>query len=65
MEMNDLKFLFRNIDFEQKQKTTDPIFSSAECTHTYSMIKEIALIDQNIFGGNKLDTMVETGLRTL
>lgn len=29
------------------------------------MIKEISLIDYELFSGDKLDTMVETALRTL
>lgn len=29
------------------------------------MVKEPSLVDQNLFAGEKLDTMVETALRTL
>ena len=63
--MNDLKFLFRNIDFEAKQRSKDPIFSNQECTHIYSILKEQSIVDYNVFSGDKLDTLVETALRTL
>lgn len=39
LELNDLKFLFRNIDYEMQQKCKEPTFSNQECTHLYSMVK--------------------------
>ena len=65
MELNDLKFLFRNIDYEMQQMCKDPTFSNQECTHLYSMVKEVSLVNQNLFVGDKLEDMVQTALRTL
>ena len=39
LELNDLKFLFRNIDYEMQQMCKDPTYSNQECTHIYSMVK--------------------------
>ena len=60
-----MKFLFRNIDYEMQQMCKDPTFSNQECEHLYSMVKEISLVNQNLFVADKLDEMVKTALRTL
>ena len=43
----------------------DPTYSNQECTHLASTVKQDSLVDQSLFAGRRLATMVETALRTL